>query len=196
MPTLNVTTSEAEKVWSSPDGQRKIYKVTLDFEGKSVVAKTYSEAIATEGWEGTVETYEKEGRNGAETFVKQPPKENSYRASHSTNYGGSTKSGYGKPSFDNYTMYLSYAKDVAVALLGTKDGFSEEKYAELLEAIKTGGDVLYDGRPEAKDESKEDTKEQEMPENFLKVDKVIEVTDDPITIEDLNKAFPGSEKVE
>lgn len=184
MPTLNVKTSEAEKVWSSPDGQRKIYKVTLDFDGKEVVAKTYSEAIATEGWEGSVETYEKTGRNGAETFVKQPPKDSTYGGG-GRSYPQRTSGGSTTGKFDNYTMYLSYAKDVAVALLGTKDGFSEEKYAELLEAIKTGGDVLYDGRPEAKDEAKEDTKEQEMPENFLKVDKVIEVTGDPISLDDV-----------
>lgn len=91
MPTLEVTTKSAEQVWKSPDGQRVIYKVALDYNGQTLSAKTYSQAIATEGWSGTIESYEKEGRNGAETFVKQPPKENPGYGSTS---GGSSRSNY------------------------------------------------------------------------------------------------------
>lgn len=80
MPQLQVTTKEAQQIWASPDGQRAIYKLTLDYNGQPVTAKTYSKVIATEGWSGTVETYEKEGKGDrpSETFVKQPAKEGGY----------------------------------------------------------------------------------------------------------------------
>lgn len=203
MPTLNVKTSESEQVWASPDGQRKIYKVTLDFEGKPVAAKTYSDAIAAVGWEGTVETYEKPGRNGNETFVKQPPKENpGYGGSQASTPAGGGKSS--KPAFDNYTMYLSYAKDLAVALVGTKEGFSDEKYAELLDAVNTGGDVLYAGRPDApKDEPVEikpvvTPMTVEMPEGFglKEEDQVHDVLEGQITLDEvIEDVFPGAKKV-
>jgi hypothetical protein len=186
MPILDVKTTLSEQVWTSPDGQRKIYKVTLEFEGKPVQAKTYSDAIAQIGWEGTVETYEKEGRNGSETFVKQPPKENNqnYTASSSTS-GGAGRTN--KPSFDNYTMYLSYAKDLAVALVGTKEGFDGEKYADLLDSVIAGGDVLYAGRPDA---PKKETEDAPMPENFgKKEDSIVEVTDDPVDLSTINDVF-------
>jgi hypothetical protein len=88
MPILNVTTKSSEVVWTSPDGQRTIYKLTLDYEGKPVAAQTFSKEIATEGWSGDVETYEREGKAGrpSQTFVKQPPKEGG-------TYGGGTQSG-------------------------------------------------------------------------------------------------------
>ena len=75
IPIFNTTTKYGESVWKSPDGQREIFKVTLDYDGKEVAAKTYSKDISVPGWAGQVETYEKPGRNGSETFVKQPPKE-------------------------------------------------------------------------------------------------------------------------
>lgn len=56
---------------------------------------------------------------------------------------GSTK------SFDSFTMYLSYAKDLAVALVGTKEGFTADKYGELLEEVTAGGKTLYNDRPGA-----------------------------------------------
>lgn len=77
MPTLDgATTKDSKAVWKSPDGQRTISEVVLDYQGTTFKAKTYSNDIATVGWTGTIESYEKEGRQGSETFVKQPPKEN------------------------------------------------------------------------------------------------------------------------
>ena len=72
----NVTTKSSREIWRSPDGQRVIYEVTLEMNGKEMKAKTYSEAMTKQGRVGSIETYEKPGRNGNETFVKQPPKEN------------------------------------------------------------------------------------------------------------------------
>lgn len=149
MPTFTVTTKSSEQVWKSPDGQRTISKVVLDINGEDMNASTYSKAIAEVGFSGEVETYEKSGKYGVETFVKQLPKEN-------PSYGGSQASprtGGGKPQGDSFTMYLSYAKDLAVALLATKEGFDEGKYGELLSAVSAGGESLYEAhnKPEPKE---------------------------------------------
>lgn len=162
MAQLQVTTKSAEQVWTSPDGKMTIFKVSLEMDGKTFGAKTYSKAIATEGWSGTVESYEKQGRNGAETFVKQPQKEG----------GWSGGRGGGKPQ-DQFTMFLSYAKDLAVACIW--DGkFNEKVYTELLDAVSAGGAQLYASRPEAKAEVAETAKKA------FKPDVVHEVTDEDL----------------
>lgn len=143
MPQLQVTTKSAEKVWSTPDGKMTIYKVIMDYQGKPVQAKTYSNAIATAGWSGTVESYEKTGRNGPETFVKQPQKEGFQPG------GGTQYRAGGKPQADPFTMYLSYAKDIAIAMLGKDGGLDEGKYGEVLSAVVAGGTTLYEARPDA-----------------------------------------------
>lgn len=79
MPQIRVTTKRAEQVWQSPDGQRTIYSVVLEYNGQQTTAKTYSRAIGSEGFSGEVETYEKQGKNGTETFVKQVQKEGGYQ---------------------------------------------------------------------------------------------------------------------
>lgn len=95
MPTAQATTKEAEQIWASPDGQRKLRKVIMEVNGASVEVRTYSDQIATVGWSGTVETYEKPGKDGhaAQTFVKQPPKEGGYSG------GSASTSGSGKPTY-------------------------------------------------------------------------------------------------
>lgn len=172
MPQLNVKTAKAESIWKSPDGQREIFKVILETDAGEVEAKTYSKDISRVGWSGEVETYEKQGSRGSETFVKQPPKD--------TTYGGSTPSGQGGyqgkagKSFDNFTMYLSYAKDLVVALQET-GGFDKEQFETMLTATIKGGKALYAHRPDA-------------PKEEPKVDEVHEVGD--VDIADLNKLFP------
>lgn len=147
MPQLQVTTKTAEKVWSSPDGQRVIQKLTLDYNGQEVTAKTYSKAIAKPGWTGTVETYEKAGNNGVETFVKQPQSDaNPYGGSAPS---GATKPNYGKPQ-DNYTMYLSYVKDIAVALINS-DKYSVEQLNTIASDVADVGEAFYDVRPDNKE---------------------------------------------
>lgn len=145
MPQFQVTTKNAEKVWEK--GDLAIFKLTLDYQGQQMSAKTYSKTIANVGWSGTVETYEKQGRNGGETFVKQPPKEGGFQSQQ-----GSRQSGYGgggsKSSSDNYTMYLSYAKDIAIACI-TAGKFNDKLYDELIQAVEAGGTELYASRPDA-----------------------------------------------
>jgi hypothetical protein len=52
-------------------------------------------------------------------------------------------------SFDSFTMYLSYAKDLAVALLASDEAFDSDKYGLLLEEVIAGGKTLYNDRPGA-----------------------------------------------
>lgn len=163
MPQLEITTKAAKSVWKSPDGQREIFELVMEYDGKDVNAKSYSKEIATEGWSGTVETYEKEGRNGLETFVKQPPKEGGFSTRSGTS-GSSGRGSYGagKPG-DQFTMYLSYAKDLVVALQQTV-GYEEKAFKQLLAATVQGGSFLYANRPEAtgsKPEAEKPAKEED-----------------------------------
>lgn len=72
-------------------------------------------------------------------------------------FGSSPRSSggnYSRPPFvprndDPFTMYLSYAKDIAVALIGTKEGYDQEKLSSILDDVLAGGKVLYEGRPSA-----------------------------------------------
>lgn len=140
MPLLEVTTKKAEQVWASPDGQRVIYELEMEWQGKPVRAKTYSKDIATVGWFGNVETYERPGRKGPETFVKQPQKEGDFRG------GGKPRNA---PS-DTFTMYLSYAKDLVVAHITsqTKEG-AALSLDDSVAAIIQYGIQLYENRPNA-----------------------------------------------
>lgn len=158
MPTLAVTTKEANSVWKSPDGQREIFEVALDYKGQVIKAKTYSTDISTVGWSGEVVTYEKEGKSGMppQTFVKQPAKEYT-GGSGKPDTRGPAKSNMGG---DQFTMYLSYAKDLAVACIGVEvvaEGvgkshneisFDSELYALMLDAVAAGGQQLYEARNE------------------------------------------------
>lgn len=120
MPIFNAEVQNSQSVWKSPDGQREIFEVNLLVNGKAVTAKTYSNDIAQAGFSGELESYEKPGKNGSQMFVRQAPKEGGFTprpqgsAPSSTGHSGSSKDGY-----DNYTMYLSYVKDVAVALVNS-----------------------------------------------------------------------------
>lgn len=179
MPTLSAKTIEAVSIWKTPDGSREIFEVALEHDGKTFKAKTYSKDISKVGWEGDIESYEKQGRNGSETFVKQPAKEftpGSPGASPGKFGGGS------KPSFDQFTMYLSYAKDLAVAMLD-KGELDEVKYAKVLDAVATGGQTLYDGRPDAPKQEKpaekpKDVVEEAVDEAQLNLDNIDEIFDE------------------
>lgn len=144
MARLEVTTKTAEQVWTSPDGKLTIFKIGLEYQGKPFDAKTYSKTVATVGWRGEVESYEKQGRNGPETFVKQPQKE-----------GGWQGGGGAKREQDPFTMFLAYAKDLAIACTVSTDKgvvFDSGSYAELLDAVSAGGLQLYTSRPGAEKE--------------------------------------------
>lgn len=173
MPTFeNVTTKSANEVWKTPDGKMTISEIVLDIAGKDVKAKTYSNAIATVGWSGTVESYEKTGRNGVETFVKQPQKEG---------FSGGGRS-FAKPQGDQFTMYLSYAKDVAVAML-ENGKLDEVKFGEVLDSIADGGKTLYEARPGAEPTV-------EIPRALQAKEKDTDVLEETPSLEELNEIFP------
>lgn len=172
MPQLEVKTTKSEVMWKSPDGQRVIFKVSLSSDAGDVEAKTYSKDIAQEGWSGTVETYEKEGKFGSETFVKQPPKEQgSYGSGQST--AGGVSRGSAPAKFDTFTMYLSYAKDLVVAQVAAG---AKIDYESSIQLALAGGHQLYEGRPDAAPKTEA-------------VDEVHPV-DKEVSMEDLNKLFP------
>jgi hypothetical protein len=52
-----IKTVDSKQVWQSPDGQKTIWDVLLEAEGKEYPLKTYSAAIAEKGFEGDVESY-------------------------------------------------------------------------------------------------------------------------------------------
>lgn len=150
MPTFRGTTKQSRESWKSDDGKVTAYELIIDANGADMRVQTYSKAISQIGWTGEFETYEKNGR----TFAKQPQKERSF--------GGG---GGAKVPQDQFTMYLSYAKDLAIAAL--KDGkFDGAFYGELLDNVLLGGKTLYDGRPGNETEEKTD-------------DPVVEPLDDP-----------------
>lgn len=185
MPSLNVKTVAAEQVWKSPDGQRTIFKVALDTGNGNMEAKTYSGAIGNVGWSGEIITEEKQGRNGAETFVKQPPKEGGftpYQGGSQKSTGGTGSSSSSKREFDNFTMYLSYAKDLVVALQQT-EGFKQDVYEQLLTATIKGGKALYEHRPGGESEKVD----------LNKPDEIVEVPDEPISMDEVNKLFNVSD---
>lgn len=195
MPKFEVTTKSAEQVWKSPDGQRTINKVVLDYNGSPVEASTYSSAIATVGFKGEVETYEKPGKFGVETFVKQPPKEGGYTQQQGGQRQSSTGGGgYSKSSSDNFTMYLSYAKDLAIALQQT-EGFDVDKFKTLLKATAEGGHALYSQRPEAKDEVKGSSESTDPKAGSSLTTKDTPSNDEPVDTTVIDKVFDldGSE---
>lgn len=97
-----------------------------------------------------------------------------------------TKTSTGTKSFDQFTMYLSYAKDLIVALQET-GGYDEAKYNELLTATVKGGKALYTHRPGAEptetapdDEKQPDaTKISDAVDDFFKDTQVVELEEDP-----------------
>jgi hypothetical protein len=66
---MRARTIASQQEWQSPDGQKTIWAVTLEADGKTFMLKTYSPKIAQVGWEGQVESYE---NNRGQKFVKQP----------------------------------------------------------------------------------------------------------------------------
>lgn len=176
MPRLDVTTKKSEKVWSTPDGQRSIYKLTLEYEGQPVQAKTYSDAIAREGWAGTVETYEKTGKNGPETFVKQPPKEG-YTAG-----GGSSKPAY-QPR-DDAAIKAQFAIKAAVQALPEAKADSLSDYVSDVEALAQGFFEMVDRVKAVQEPDKQ-------PADGTGKDEVHTVPDDDIDTSKIDEIFGG-----
>lgn len=74
----------------------------------------------------------------------------------------SSPSGKGGFQADPFTMYLSYAKDIAVALIGSKAGYDEEMFGKILEDVTAGGKTLYDDRPGAEKAEPKQAEEKDV----------------------------------
>jgi hypothetical protein len=142
MPILqNVKTISAEEIWRK--GDRVIHEVVLQIGDKQFKAKTYSGAIANTNFSGNIESYEKpNSRGGTETFVRQEQKEGGSHGAYPSK--GSGARGDSNP----FTMYLSYAKDILVALIAAQT-YDPAFYHKLLENAVEGGNYLYEHRPDA-----------------------------------------------
>lgn len=138
MPILNgAKVTKTAQQWESPDGNRRIHQLTVSVDGVETLYKTFSDAIAVVGWEGDLEAYDKPNpKGGNDTFVKQHKEDGGYGR------------GGGKPQQDPFTMYLSYSKDLVVALQ-MSTGYEKEAFENLLKATINGGKALFDARPDA-----------------------------------------------
>lgn len=154
MPKFNgrvvAVENNGEPVWQSPDGQRKLWKVTVDVNGNQAEVSTFSGKLAQVGFNGEMESYERTNNQGGnDTFVKQPQQEQP-----AGGYRGNSGSGFKAAApRDNFTMYLSYSKDIAVALIGQGIIPSDAAFADLLKQglahVSVGGHFLHGQRPDA-----------------------------------------------
>lgn len=174
MPQFETETKDSRSVWKSPDGQREIYEITLDYNGQPVKAKTYSHDIAVVGWKGTVDVYEKQGRNGTEQFVKQPPKDNPSYGGGSA--GGAPRStGYQK---DDKAIQAMWAIGQSVAFHTDHEGPAEELVSEIERMAQEFFAMV------ARVKASEDA-----PEAPAQPDKVQEVTDEPLDLKMIDQVF-------
>ena len=67
---MRAKTIKSEQVWQSPDGQKTIWEVVLEADGKQYPLKTFSAKVAEVGFEGDVESYLNQR---GDRFVKQVP---------------------------------------------------------------------------------------------------------------------------
>ena len=73
---MRAKTISSEQVWQSPDGQKTIWNVILEAEGKEYPLKTFSAKIAEAGFEGDVESYVNQR---GDRFVKQIPQPQTHK---------------------------------------------------------------------------------------------------------------------
>lgn len=65
---MKAKTLSSQQVWQSPDGQKTIWEVVLEADGKQYPLKTFSDKVAEVGFEGEVESYINQR---GDRFVKQ-----------------------------------------------------------------------------------------------------------------------------
>jgi hypothetical protein len=137
--------NNGQPIWQQ--GDRTIWEVVVDAGGHQASVKTYSQAIAQVGFQGEMETYEKPGRNGSETFVRQAPKEDGYPP----RVGGTTSARSNYTPRDDAAIKAMWAVGQAVTLVTSDDiplvgdGLQEiEDYAtrlfHMVDRVKTSSD--------------------------------------------------------
>lgn len=127
--------SPAVKEYDSKFGQMKSYQVKFKENEMWVdISQKPSTAVPTVGqqMEGTIDISGPYGAKFKKEFAKP----------------GIAPARGPKTEFDNFTMYLSYAKDLAVSLQMTS-GFNQVEFDKLVEASIKGAYDLYNRRPGA-----------------------------------------------
>ena len=97
-----VKTLSSEQVWQSDDGKITKYDVVVESEGRSFKTQTFSEKIATAGFEGEVESYP-DKRFPEKKLLRQPKRD----------FGGGRSGGR---SNNDEAMYRTSALKNAVEL--------------------------------------------------------------------------------
>lgn len=127
--------SENVKTYESKYGQMKEYKVKLEgvAEAVSINQKDSSPApVVGSTLTGSIQDTE---------YGKKFKKEYSQGG-----FSGGSKS-YSKPQGDNFTMFLSYAKDLANTLLQLDGEIDDKKFEKVLTQVANAGKYLYANRP-------------------------------------------------
>lgn len=140
--------------------------------------------------EGTIDM---SGQYGPK-FKKEYAQQGNFGGSNSTPSGtnasspsGSSSTKGSKFSDDPFTMYLSYAKDLAVAKVNTTAALGNEvpSYTDLLDQVLAGAYQLYEGRPGAEPAKADVAASTPAPQQANVIDAVFAVPDAPMTEEDL-----------
>lgn len=169
-------------------GQMTSYKIKLVDVDKPVELSQKASTPAPQAGQ-TLHGHIEESQYGPKFKKEQQQAFGVMSSTSSGSWNGQGKSsGFsGKFQSDPFTMYLSYAKDIAVALIATKDGFDSEKFGAILEEVIAGGKTLYNERPGA--ETKEDKKEDTLPDDASwDVDKAVDFSE-------IDKIFGKSDSV-
>jgi hypothetical protein len=175
--------SQEVREYDSKYGPMKSYK--LKFKETETVAELSQKASTpapTEGQvlNGTIDMSGQFGPKFKKEFAQQGFGQSPQQSS--TQNGGQTgSSAGGKFNSDPFTMYLSYAKDVAVGLIGSKAGYTDEQFSKILEDVLAGGKVLYDGRPGAEPAEKleDDKPKDNLPDDTFDGSEPVDVGEIP-----------------
>lgn len=100
--------------------------------------------------------------------------------------GGGGGFGGGRPQSDPFTMYLSYAKDIAVARINA--GIDKREVTDMIDEVLANAYIMYGGRPEAQSAVKTAEQANKVKDIFGEDEKIDE--DDPVfDAEDMPKDF-------
>jgi hypothetical protein len=150
MPTYTIKAVNPQvREYNTKFGPMKAYKLLLEDVVPPVDLSQKADTPAPTVGQTLEGTIDMSGAYGPK-FKKEYASGNFPKGSSggSTASSAGTTSGRGKFDNDPFTMYLSYAKDLVVALQETA-GYDDAKYKQLLKATIAGGKALYEARPGA-----------------------------------------------
>lgn len=153
--------SPETRTYQTQYGDMVSYRVKFEETDESTIVEISQKAttpapVAGQVLNGTIDMSSKYGPKFKKEFSQGGGFTPRATSSPSTSSSPSGKAGF---QTDPFTMYLSYAKDIAVALIGSKAGYNEEQFSKILEDVAAGGKVLYDERPGAKTASTTESKD-------------------------------------